>query len=284
MKRSISILLVLGMALSLTACGQKAVSSPAPKDITRGLLNQSDEELASEDVYKDMKVSYGFRSVSPTRKTVEYDTVQNILLALKTGKIDYMYMPITAARYAIAQDKSLHVLLYPIYIYRFRMAVKKENTALCEKLDNALEALKQDGTVDQLIQTYITDMSTEAVPLPVFDGAETITVATTGDYPPMDYISADGSPAGFNVALLAALARQLQVNIKIVPCETNARLNLLQSGRADAVFWICDGATYGEDYEFKTVNATHPYYAVYDSIVYKDADVKDILNSVGWLD
>ena len=71
-----------------------------------------------------------------------------------------------------------------------------------------------------------------------FDGAETITVAVTGDMPPIDYIAADGTPAGYNTALLAEIGKRLQVNISLVDIDTAARAAALKSKRVDVVFWF----------------------------------------------
>lgn len=74
------------------------------------------------------------------------------------------------------------------------------------------------------------------VPFDSFDG-ETVTVAVTGCLPPMDYVAADGTPAGFNTAILAEIGRRLQVNIKLVQVDSAARALALSSGMVDVVFW-----------------------------------------------
>ena len=78
----------------------------------------------------------------------------------------------------------------------------------------------------------------EAVKFEKFDGAETLKVAVTGDLPPIDYVAADGTPAGFNTAMLAELGKRLKVNVELVQVESGARAAALSSKRADVVFWF----------------------------------------------
>ena len=53
----------------------------------------------------------------------------------------------------------------------------------------------------------------------------------------MDYVAADGTPAGFNTAILAEIGRRLQVNIKLVQVDSATRALALSSGMVDVVFW-----------------------------------------------
>ena len=70
-------------------------------------------------------------------------------------------------------------------------------------------------------------------------------MVVTGDLPPLDYIGADGIPAGFNTAVLAEIGRRLGVNIELVSMQAGSRTLALTSNTADAVFWYMEtpGAT-----------------------------------------
>lgn len=59
----------------------------------------------------------------------------------------------------------------------------------------------------------------------------------TGDRPPMDYISPDGVPMGFNTALTAEIASKLQINVELVNFNAGARAIALASGAVDVIFW-----------------------------------------------
>ncbi len=73
--------------------------------------------------------------------------------------------------------------------------------------------------------------------MPVISDAETIKVAITGALPPMDYVAPDGTPAGFNTAVLAEISQRIGKNIELVVVDSIGRATALSSVAVDAVFW-----------------------------------------------
>lgn len=116
------------------------------------------------------------------------------------------------------------------------MASRAEDTALCEEVSDAIDILKANGTLDKLAANYITNADGEPAvnELVQHEGAETHVVAVIGDLPPMDYISADGTPAGFNVALLNAISEQTGCTFEIVQLDADA---CLSARRAEKLTW-----------------------------------------------
>jgi len=51
-------------------------------------------------------------------------------------------------------------------------------------------------------------------------------------------MKADGTPAGFNTAVLAEIAKRLKINIELVNINAGVRAASLASGRSDVVFWF----------------------------------------------
>ena len=120
--------------------------------------------------------------------------------------------------------------------------MRKDETALKIDIDKAINEMKADGTLDKLIDEYITNVDKEKDPpkveLPEFIGADVIKVGVTGDLPPLDLILPDNSPSGFNTAMLAEISKRLGKNIAIVQIETGARAAALESKLIDVVFWV----------------------------------------------
>ena len=123
----------------------------------------------------------------------------------------------------------------------FAFGFLEEKSELRDRFSKAVEDMETEGKIGLLERDYITGPSAQnppAVKFEHFDDAQTITAAVTGDQPPLDYVEADGEPAGFNTAVLAEIGRRLHLNIKTVTVETGARAAALKSGRVDVVFWI----------------------------------------------
>ena len=112
------------------------------------------------------------------------------------------------------------------------------------------------------------------VNFPAFEGADTIRIAITGDIPPLDYTADNGKAAGFNVALLAAIAEYNGINIEPVIMESASRFTALASGKVDAIFWVC--ATTCKDHPevrvtepIDNTKITEPYIVLDAAMVYK---------------
>ena len=122
----------------------------------------------------------------------------------------------------------------------YAFMLKEENVALRDELDAQITAMKEDGTLQKLIDEHIIKVSEggdpEAVTFEKFEG-DPIKVAVTGSLPPMDYVAADGSFAGFNTAVLAEIGKRLQKNIELVQVDSIGRALALSEGTVDVVFW-----------------------------------------------
>ena len=56
--------------------------------------------------------------------------------------------------------------------------------------------------------------------------------------PPLDLVLADGTPAGFNTAVLAEISKRINKNFEIIDIDSNARAVALTSNKIDVVFWV----------------------------------------------
>ena len=59
----------------------------------------------------------------------------------------------------------------------------------------------------------------------------------TGDLPPLDYVSADNKPAGFNTAVLSEIGNRILKNIELINIDSGSRAAALASKQVDVVFW-----------------------------------------------
>ena len=185
-----------------------------------------------------------------------FDRLTDMLMALQAGDVDRIEVYQCVAKYLAANNPELEygfefdyskeqsVFVQKMLPQRlgngFSFLMKEENRELADQFNGAIRAMKEDGTMDRLAAEYLDGVKAgdpAGIPLPQIDGAETISVAVTGDLPPMDFISADGLPAGFNTAILAEISHRIGRNINIVEVDSAARSLALESGLADVVFW-----------------------------------------------
>ncbi|MBQ6131355.1 MAG: transporter substrate-binding domain-containing protein [Selenomonadaceae bacterium] len=197
-----------------------------------------------------------------------FDNFNSMQMALSSGNINVIQTYGSVAKYMAAQNSELKISesqTVPL-VDNFCCAMREDDTALKNSFDTAIAAMKSDGTLDALVDKYVTHFADNTVPVDIakIDGAETIEVGITGDLPMLDYVLPDGKPAGFNTAVLSEISKRIGKNIELVQIESAARAAALTSGQVDVVFWVvvpADESNRPKDFDVPAgVAVTDPYY------------------------
>ena len=183
-----------------------------------------------------------------------YDTLSAMLMGLQAGEVNAIKVPYYTGKYLYSANNNLmmRVEYHPEKAteitdwalsrissgYSFMM--KEDNAELRDAFDAQITAMKEDGTLQKLIDEHIIKASEGGEPVAIafekFEG-DPIRIAVTGSLPPMDYVAADGTFAGFNTAVLAEIGKRLQKNIELVQVDSVGRALALSEGTVDVVFW-----------------------------------------------
>lgn len=228
-------------------------------------LNITEDEL--NEVLKDIMVD------SICNRYVFYDTMNDMIMALNRGDIVVLETDQNTVRYIASRNDN--IVDRPPYMNPnmliFCMLLRGEDTELRDQISACIAEMNEDGSIEALKQTYIEGViageDPGAIEPQVFQDAKTIRVAVTGDRPPMDYVSAGGEPMGFNTALIAEVAKRLELNVEMVNVSCAARGIALATGVCDIVFWMEVGDFEnweGADFEDQPENTvvTEPYMSV----------------------
>ena len=238
---------ICAAALLMTGCGgDSGNDKPAeekPAEIKLGMLtylNATEQKLA--EIYNAVADKAGFKGARHNPKF--YDNLNSMQMAIEAGEVQEVSLYKSVADYVIVNNDKFEIVkddALDKLKNSFCFAVRKDDTQLKADLDKAIGEMKADGTLDKLINDYITNVDKGQAPpkvdIPKIDGAPTLKVGITGDLPPLDLILPDNSPAGFNTALLAEIAKRLGRNIEPVQIESGARATALTSKFIDVVFW-----------------------------------------------
>ena len=243
--RKIFALLMICSLILMTGCGGGSEEKKASDDAGKIKLGMITRLNASEENFGEfMKKVEGTLDVKISSHTpVFFDNLNAMQMALQSKQIDEISTYRSVARYMIAKDPRYQVLKDHSleFVDSFCFALRDDETELKDSLNKVIKEMTSDGTLDRLTKEYITDINTEGEPpvvdMPHFDSADTIKVAVTGDLPPLDYVSADGKPAGFNTAVLAEIGNRTLKNIELVTIDSGARAAALTSKQVDVVFW-----------------------------------------------
>ena len=254
---------ILGVVLALTLCGISMAAKNdrvdsgiltylgttegefqnALDDLRKALTPLMNEESAKQE-WEDYDLLDGFLSeLVKSRRVVHfYDSLLSMQMALRAGKIDEMVLPEPVVTYLMANNPKDYEIQFSLNMMpsTISFGFKKGNTALKNDFDNAIKAMKKDGTLIVLENRYIKDIGTEVpedVKFTDFKGSKPIKIAVTGDLPPIDYIAADGRATGYNTAILSEIGKRLKRTIRVISVEAGGRSAALASERADVVFW-----------------------------------------------
>ena len=86
---------------------------------------------------------------------VSYSKGADAVIALKGGDVDAVIIDNEPAKVFVAENEGLKLLDTEYAIEDYAIAVSKENTALLDAINAALEELTADGTIDAIISKYI---------------------------------------------------------------------------------------------------------------------------------
>ncbi|MBQ7216094.1 MAG: transporter substrate-binding domain-containing protein [Synergistaceae bacterium] len=234
------------------------------------IFNLSEEDAA----YKMRPDETDFyMGIDVSRISVKYyNSISAMLLALTKGDVDSILVPRAVGRYILENQTNSTIRGINWWLREnsatLNFGFMEKNLELAKKFNSAITAMKADGTLAALEKNYVDNWSAEKLPVAAsekFDDADTVTVALTGDLPPIDYVDASGNPAGYNTAVLAEIGRRLHINIKTVNIESGARIAALTSGVADVIFWFRrtmynDAAKTVADRAGNEVILSEPYY------------------------
>ena len=234
MKKFLCLVFVLIFSASAFAAGDK---------FTVGVLAQLNMSEKEYDNYvRESRENVGFSFyVHPEDNTRYYDSLMTMQLALNAGEVQEIKLPGIVGEYFVNSSPAYSIsavsMSRPTYL---AFGFLEKNTALRDTFNKVLKELKEDGTIEKLRVQYIENFSTTGlnlIQIPKFEGSDKIKVALTGDLPPIDFVAPDGTPAGFNMALISEIAKRTKLNIEVLDTEAGARSAVLASGRADAILW-----------------------------------------------
>lgn len=240
---------ICAAALLMVGCGgEKVADKPASNfsgaEVKLGMMTRlNSDEQKMGTVLDEVAEKSGVKGTKHLPKF--YDSLKLMQLGVESGEVEAISTYKSVADYLVANNDKFEIVPYEalnkLSDY-FCFAVRKNETQLKDDFDKAIDDMKADGTLDKLVNDYITKVdkgkTPPAVEIPKFDGVETIKVGVTGDLPPLDLILPDNSPAGFNTAMLAEISKRIGKNIELVQIETGARATALSSKFIDVVFWV----------------------------------------------
>lgn len=249
MKRLLATILVAAMALSLSACTKKEKAVINGRDDLKG--KTIGVQIGTTG---DIQVADEFGEQSVKRYNKAFEAVQ----ALSQGKIDAVVVDDQPAQTFVKKSKGLKILKEEFAEEEYAICISKNNSELKQQINEAIKELKEDGTLDKIVDYYI-NKSENAVRYESPKGIEytngTLVMATNAEFPPYEYREGDGI-IGLDADFAKAIADKLGKELKIEDMAFESIISAVQSGKADIG---CAGMTVNEE-RLKSIDFTDTYY------------------------
>ena len=234
------------IAMALSACGSSSstASSAAASGAASGSAQAINalEDLQGKtvgvqlgttgDIYMSGEVGTGLDIAAVEQYNKAADAVQ----ALLSNKIDAVCIDDQVAKkFVEANSDELAILDTAYAVEDYAICVSKDRTDLTSSLNEAIAELKDDGTLDAILDKYINKTEgAEGYVTP--EGTEypngTLIMATNAAFEPYEYIE-NGAVIGIDAEFGKAICDKLGYELQIEDMEFDSIIAAVVSGKAD---------------------------------------------------
>ena len=255
-RRSFLAAVGLSAALALTACSSTSSSTAASASSTASSAASTAASEASTQAIQSLEDLNG-KTVGVQLGTTgdllmseevgkadglnlagveQYNKAADAVQALLTNKIDAVCIDDQVAKNFVAANEDKLTMLDTAYKEEsYAIAVSKDNPELTEALNGAIAELKEDGTLDAILNKYIAKEE-GATGYVTPEGTEypngTLVMATNATFDPYEYIE-NGEVVGIDAEFAKALCDKLGYDLEIEDMEFDSIIAAVNSGKAD---------------------------------------------------
>ena len=219
---ALSAVMVFSMAGGVSAA-QKVESNDDLAGATIGVQLGTTGDLDASDYEKD-------------GSTVDrYSKGSEAVQALKAGQIDCVIIDSQPAQKFAENNDDLKILDEPFEEEEYAICLKKGNDELLDKINGALKELKEDGTIDSIMDNYIGEDAGKTPyesPEDVDRSNGKLVMATNAAFEPYEYYEND-KIVGVDADFAKAIADKLGMELTINDMEFDSIIAAVDSGKAD---------------------------------------------------
>ncbi|HOO69842.1 MAG TPA: ABC transporter permease subunit, partial [Bacteroidales bacterium] len=237
---------MIGAGLSITEERAKSVLFSEPyyegglAVMVKGIDSQTVSEKKVSSGPKSLAVLLGSSHESYARKhyaddrLLQYQTVPDLLLALKQGKTDAAFFAQEMFRHVRPDNPEIGILADDVFFEPLGIIFQPGNETLRLQFNDFLKEIRQNGIYDDMVQRWIDDAGTTMPEIPQHGENGEFPVAIVGNIG-LPFISLiDGQLAGFDIEMMKRFASHLGKRFVPVDMPFNSLLMAVSSGRVMA--------------------------------------------------
>lgn len=228
--------------------------------------SEQKKEISSLDDLKNVKIGAMTGSTGeqlslarfPKASTKSFDDIMDAVAAIKSNQIDAVITSYPTALNICKHNQTLCLIHEPVDYEDTAIAVRKNEKELLASLNQIINELANDGTLDDLKKRWLkTDLSPyEEKEFDLPKDGKVLTVGTAATREPICFINGKNEVSGFDGELARIFSMKLGRPIVFKDMTFSALIPALMSGKVDV---IITGMT-ATDERRKSVDFTTPYY------------------------
>lgn len=158
---------------------------------------------------------------------------QSVVLDVINGNADAEIVDNMVAQGQVAAHPELEIrdILTDAEVEYYGFVFAKDNTSLYNVFNDALVKLKEDGTVEKIINYYVENNCSPETP-PYDFSKRSVTVETSPDFPPYEY-TLGTEYVGIDMDIMRAIGKDLNWNINFRTNDFNSIIMSVQQGKCD---------------------------------------------------
>lgn len=225
------ILLLLAPLTTLSGCSKKA-----PDNTVFSVDDLSGRVIGVQlGTTGDTYVTDDYENDEAGSKVERFSKGADAIQSLKLGKIDAVVIDIQTAKAFVDVNNDLKILEEEFADEDYAICIAKNNPELTAAINQALEELKADGTLNNIVNNYIGENAGKTPyvsPENTDRSSGTLTMATNAYFPPYEFYE-NGKVVGIDADMAQALADKLGKKLVIEDMEFDSIITAVQSGKAD---------------------------------------------------
>ena len=203
-----------------------------------------------------------------------YNKGADAIQALRQCKIDCVVIDEQPAIKFVEQNDGIRILDEEFTNEDYAFVLSKDNTTLLDQINQALDELKADGTIDNIEKNWVgaeSELGKYPYEKKDIDRSNgTITIGTNAEFPPYESYS-DGQIVGIDIDIMQAVCDKLGMDLQIEDMAFDSIITAVTSGKVDVG---ASGFTITEERK-KNVNFTDSYTTSKQVIIVKDTSVQN---------
>lgn len=222
-KKFIILFLAVVMAFSFSSCDSSESGVVIKQPVIVAVEENSSEYLAAYDY-----------ATSKGYELVEYATRQAAIIAVENGKADYVIINSDEATDTFLENVALQWVENTEYKIEYCAVIGKDNDALKADINNAINNLKANGTMQRINDAYRQGKDYKSEKALLYK--DKITVLCSPNFENLLYTEADGTLAGKELDFICEICNQLSLEAQIsVVKDFDEMFSALEQGAGDII-------------------------------------------------